>query len=75
MKINKEKMQLLKRELREYEKVTIMTGEERAALHEWVAAGNSVHENGSMASYENGRPVIFWMYTVRRKRSGVRLIP
>ena len=44
MKINKEKMQLLKRELREYEKVTIMTGEERAALHEWVAAGNSVHE-------------------------------
>ena len=59
MKINKEKMQLLKRELREYEKVTIMTGEERAALHEWVAAGNSVHENGSMASYENGRPVDF----------------
>ena len=59
MKINKEKRQLLKQELREYEKVTPMTEEEREALHEWVAAGNSVHENGSMASYESGRPVDF----------------
>ena len=58
-KINKEKRQLLKQELREYEKVTPMTEEEREALHEWVAAGNSVHENGSMASYESGRPVDF----------------
>src|SRR5699024_12501293 len=52
-------LQLLKQELREYEKVTPMTEEEREALHEWVAAGNSVHENGSMASYESGRPVDF----------------
>lgn len=59
MKINKEKRQFLKQELREYEKVTPMTGEEREALHEWVAAGNSVHENGSMVSYEGGRSVDF----------------
>lgn len=59
MKINKEKMQFLKQELREYEKATPMTEEEREALHEWVAAGNSVHENSSMASYEGGRPVDF----------------
>lgn len=55
MKIDKEKTQLLKQELREYEKTTPMTEEEKEALHEWVAAGNSVHENGSMASYEGGR--------------------
>jgi len=59
MKINKEKKRFLKQELREYEKVTPMTREEREALHEWVAAGNSVHENGSMASYEGGRPMDF----------------
>ena len=59
MKINKEKRQLLQQELREYEKVTPMTEEEREALHEWVAAGNSVHENGSMVSCESGRPVDF----------------
>ena len=28
-------------------------------LHEWVAAGNSVHENASMASYESGSPADF----------------
>lgn len=59
MKINKEKRRFLKQELKGYEKITPMTEEERAALHEWVAAGNSVHENGSMASYEGGRPVDF----------------
>ena len=69
MKINKEKRRFLKQELKGYEKITPMTEEERSALHEWVAAGNSVHENGSMA----GR-WIFWMYTVRRKRSGVCLV-
>lgn len=59
MKINKEKRRFLKQELKGYEKITPMTEEERSALHEWVAAGNSVHENGSMASYEGGRPVDF----------------
>ena len=59
MKISKEKRRFLKQELKEYEKAAPMTEAERTALHEWVAAGNSVHENGSMASYEGGRPVDF----------------
>lgn len=59
MKISKEKRRFLKQELKEYEKTISMTKEERTALHEWVAAGNSVHENGSMASYEGGRPMDF----------------
>lgn len=59
MKISKEKRRFLKQELKEYEKNISMTEEERAALHEWVAAGNSVHENGAMASYEGGRPMDF----------------
>ena len=52
MKIKKEKRRFLRQELKEYERVTPMTEEERSALWEWVNAGNSVHENGSMASYE-----------------------
>lgn len=59
MKISKEKRQFLNRELREYEKVTPMTEEERKALREWVHAGNSVHENRAMDFYENGRPIDF----------------
>jgi hypothetical protein len=59
MKISREKRRFLKQELKEYEKIIPMTEEERTALHEWVAAGNSVHENGSMASYEGGRPMDF----------------
>lgn len=59
MKISKEKRRFLKQELKEYEKTIPMTEEERTALHEWVAAGNSVHENGAMASYESGRPMDF----------------
>ena len=59
MKIDKEKRRFLKQELKEYEKVTPMTEAERVALHEWVAAGNRVHENGSMACYEGGRPMDF----------------
>lgn len=59
MKISKEKRKFLRQELKEYEKITPMTTEEREALHQWVAAGYSVHENGSMASYESGRPMDF----------------
>lgn len=59
MKITEKRMQLLRKELKEYEAVTPMTDEERAALHEWVEGGNSVHDNGSMASYEGGRPMDF----------------
>ena len=59
MKITEKRMQLLRKELKEYETVTPMTDEERAALYEWVEHGNSVHDNGSMASYEGGRPMDF----------------
>lgn len=59
MKISKEKRQFLRQELKEYEKVTPMTDEERTALREWVHAGNSVHENAAMAVYEGGRPLDF----------------
>ena len=59
MKISKEKRQFLKKELKEYEKITPMTEDERKVLHEWVADGNSVHENGAMACYEGGRPMDF----------------
>ena len=59
MKIDKEKRRFLKQELKEYEKVTPMTDEEKTVLHEWVRCGNSVHENASMAVYEGGRPLDF----------------
>lgn len=59
MKVSKEKRQFLKKELREYEKITPMTEKERELLREWVADGNSVHENGAMAVYEGGRPLDF----------------
>jgi len=73
MKISKEKRRLLKQELKEYEKTISMTKEERTALHEWVAAGNSVHENGSMASYEGGRPMDF--LDVYREKEELRRAP
>ena len=59
MKINKEKLRLLKQELKEYERITPMTEEERSAVREWVSAGNSVHENAAMFSCEGGRPMDF----------------
>ena len=46
-----ERQRFLEKELREYEKHTEMTSEERAALRRWVRAGNSVHENPSGAQY------------------------
>jgi len=57
--ISKEKAAFLRKELKEYEKVTEMTEVERLALHEWVADGNSVHENRSMACNEGGGPSDF----------------
>ena len=59
MEVNKQKMRYLKSELREYEKVTPMTEDERKALHEWVESGNSVHENGCYAVNEGGFPLDF----------------
>ena len=55
-----EKRQLyLEKELEEYEKVTPMTSIERELLHEWVADGNSVHENGCYAVWEGNTPIDF----------------
>ena len=59
MKTDKERRRFLKQELKEYEKATSMTDEERNALREWVRDGNSVHENAAMAVYEGGRPIDF----------------
>lgn len=59
MKIDKERKRFLKQELKEYEKNTLMTEEERSALREWVKAGNSVYENGAFACYEGGWPMDF----------------
>lgn len=58
-KIDKELKNLLKKELKAYERSTPMTEEELKAVREWVKNGNSVHENGSNAHYENGRPMDF----------------
>ena len=38
MQGSKERKRFLRRELKEYEKITFMTGEERRELHEWVEA-------------------------------------
>lgn len=59
MKIDKERKKFLRQELKEYEKYTPMTAKEKSILQEWVRAGHSVHENGSMAVYEGGCPVDF----------------
>ena len=50
---------MLEEELKEYLKDTKMTPKERKALHEWVAAGHSVHENNAMAVCEGGYPIDF----------------
>lgn len=57
--ISKEKAAVLWNELIEYEKNNEMTDDERTALKEWVLAGNSVHDNGSMAFTEGGVPCDF----------------
>lgn len=44
----------LKQELRRYEEIIPMTLPERKELRVWVAAGNSVHTNPGLYSYENG---------------------
>ena len=59
MNIQEEKRMYLERELADYEESTPMTDEERQALHEWVASGRSVHDNGSYACWEGGEPMDF----------------
>ncbi len=36
-----------------------MTEEEKEALHEWVALGKSVHDNGWYACWDGGIPMDF----------------
>ena len=52
-------MNKLEIELSEYLKTTPVNAEELAALKEWVADGNSVHSNPSMATDEHGNPSDF----------------
>jgi len=54
-----ERKAFLIKELQEYMGKKQMTKEEKKSLKEWVLNGNSVHENGSMVTYENGQPVDF----------------
>jgi len=57
--VNKEKMEYLEKELKDYERKTTMTTEERRELHKWVATGNSVHTNPDNIYGENGYPMDF----------------
>lgn len=59
MDILKDRQQLLRQELEEYETITPMTDDEREALHWWVDKGHSVHENWSLACWEGGAPIDF----------------
>ena len=52
-------MNRLEKELKEYLKITPVNQEELEALKEWVADGNSVHTNPSMATDEHGNPSDF----------------
>ena len=52
-------MNRLEKELKEYLKITPVNEEELEALKEWVADGNSVHTNPSMATDEHGNPSDF----------------
>lgn len=59
MKSNEERKRFLRQELKEYEKITPMTEEERRELHEWVDAGYSVHQNTCCAVGDGNRPIDF----------------
>ena len=59
MQISKERKRFLKQELKEYEKITPMTEEERRELHEWINAGYSVHEITCCAVGDGNSPIDF----------------
>lgn len=59
MRISKERKRFLKQELKEYEKITPMTEEERQELHRGIEAGYSVHENTCCAVGDGNRPIDF----------------
>ena len=51
---------VLRRELKLYEaSVGDLTPNERKALHQWVADGNSVYENARWLAGEDGNPLCF----------------
>ena len=54
-----DEQRFLQLELEEYEVITPMTEQERAALRDWVASGRSVHENGWYACWDGGIPMDF----------------
>lgn len=59
MNLTSERQRFLQNELNEYEKSTPMNEEERKVLHEWVASGNSVHENTCNAEDGHGNYIDF----------------
>lgn len=56
---NNDRQAALWAEYKEYEWKTMMTGEERQLLKQWVSEGNSVYDNGDMVYYGDGRPMHF----------------
>lgn len=59
MNLTSDRQRFLQDELNTYEKTTQMNETERNALHEWVAAGNSVHENTCNAEDGHGNYIDF----------------
>jgi len=50
----------LRRELKQYEaSVGDLSPDERKALHQWVADGNSVYENAFWLAGEDGNPLCY----------------
>ena len=71
IEMRKEKKRFLESELREYERVTAMTEEERTVLREWVREGHSVHEKQirralASMSYEEGSRYLLEGYGIVR---------
>ena len=59
MNLISDRQRFLQDELNIYEKTTQMNETERNALHEWVAAGNSVHDNTCNAEDGHGNYIDF----------------
>jgi hypothetical protein len=50
----------LRRQLKQYEAfVGYLAPDERKALHEWVADGNSVYDNPGLIAVEDGNPLCY----------------
>lgn len=56
--VKRETREFLMQELKEYERETEMTKEERRLLHQWVASGRSPYDNGDYI-YGAGGPLDF----------------